>query len=276
MALNFRSLVEGFSLIPCPLDGHSLKKLEKDLLQSSLDFDARVYSSFCFSFALALGAVSLAFSLALSDAVAALSFSLPVFSAVFAASLYLPWFLKKRRAAEIERDLPLFLRGAAVDLSLATAFEKTLEGGASGFGALGEELARVCAEFKRGHSVQSALLRFSDRVDSIQVKRAVMQLCFSYEHGFADEEMKKLADELIQQQRVKSREFAAKQAFFGLLFIAASTIVPALFSAYVMIGSSFLSLTFTTADIVVFFVIVFPLADFAILFYLSEAKPKVL
>src|SRR3989344_7770363 len=185
-------------------------------------------------------------------------------------------FAQTRKAAEMERDLPLLLRSIAVDLHFKTPFETALENVSHGYGALSEEFKKISSDVRLGLSVPEALRRFAQRSSSIGVKRAVAQLVFSYEHGFASEGLRKLADELIQQQRIKSREFAAKQAFFGLLFIAASTIVPALFSAYVMVGSAFLDFTFFATDIVVFFAFVFPLADVAILLYLSEAKPKVL
>jgi len=269
-------LVDGFSFAEAPLDSHSLKRLERDLLQASLSFNARKYASFCFSFALAIAVLAFLFSLAFVGMLSSLSLSAFAFAAVFFCLLYYPALAKKRRAEEIERDLPLFLRNASVDLGLGMAFEKMLESSCEGYGELSGEMRKAVGEINSGRPVQQSLLHFTSRVDSLSLKRSVMQLCFSYENGFDCEGMCKLADELIQQQRIKSREFAAKQAFFGLLFIAASTIVPALFSAYVMVGSAFLSLTFSATDIVVFFAFVFPLADVAILLYLSEAKPKVL
>ncbi len=276
MKINFPVLVESFSLIGFSFDSASMKRMQRDLAQSALSLDARKYSSFCFSSAIAIALLSFFLSAAFAGLTASVSTAVLAFVLCLSFLLYLPWFLKKRRAAEIERDLPLFLRSAAVDLQLNAPFEKMLESASEGYGVLSGEIRKIVGEIRAGYPVQYALSNFASRVDSLSVKRSAMQLVFSYEHGFDAHALRKLADELIQQQRIKSREFAAKQAFFGLLFIAASTIVPALFSAYVMIGSSFLSLTFSSQDIVVFFAFVFPLVDFTILFYLSEAKPKVL
>ncbi|HLD62605.1 MAG TPA: type II secretion system F family protein [Candidatus Norongarragalinales archaeon] len=269
-------LVDGFSFADAPLDLHSLKRLERDLLQASLSFNARKYASFCFSFSSALAILAFLFSMAFVPIFSSMAFSAFAFTAVFFCSLHYPALAKKRRAEEIERDLPLFLRNASVDLGLGMAFEKMLESACDGYGELSREMRKAVGEISSGRPVQQSLLGLASRVDGLSVKRSVMQLCFSYENGFDGEGLRKLADEFIQQQRIKSREFAAKQAFFGLLFIAASTIVPALFSAYVMVGSAFLSLTFSATDIVIFFAFVFPLADLAILLYLSEAKPKIL
>lgn len=268
-------LVNSFSLLDFDLDQHSNKRLQRDLMQSALPFSVKKYSSFCLSFSLAISILCFSFSLSFTSLLNAISFSVFVFSVCFVGLLYYPSLLKKRRAAEVERSLPLFLRSIAVDLHLRIPFEKALQN-CDGYGILSVEIRKVVLEIQAGYPVQACLLNFSKRVDSLSVKRSVMQLCFSYEKGFEGEGLRKLADEFIQQQRIKSREFAAKQAFFGLLFIAASTIVPALFSAYVMIGSSFLSLTLSQTDVIVFFVFVFPLVDFAILFYLNEVKPKVL
>ncbi|HIH20142.1 TPA: type II secretion system F family protein [Candidatus Micrarchaeota archaeon] len=185
-------------------------------------------------------------------------------------------FKQKRRLAEMERDLPLLLRSIAVDLQFKTPFEQSLRNASVGYGVLSEEFSKISSDVKLGLSVPEALRRFGQRSDCVAVKRAVAQLVFSYENGFASQGIRKLADELVQQQRIKSREFAAKQAFFGLMFITLSTIVPALFSAFVIVGSVFLDFTFSSSDVWIAFAVLFPALDFTVLYYLSEAKPKVL
>ncbi|MFH1056905.1 MAG: type II secretion system F family protein [Candidatus Micrarchaeota archaeon] len=260
-------------------DARTTRRLEKNLLQAGVALKPARYAGFSVVFSLFLSVFAFLLFLLLfgsSNLLVSFAVLLFCFSVFLTSFLNYPALLKKRRAEEIERDLPLVLRSAAVELQFNTPFEKILENSSSGYGVLGLEFKKVLADVKVGSSVQEALRHFAERVDSMAVKRSAMQLAFSYEHGFNPEGMRKLADELIGQQRLKSREFAAKQAFFGLLFIAISTIVPALFSAYVIIGSSFLALTFSQWDILLAFAFFFPLLDFALLYYLSESKPRVL
>jgi len=274
----FVRLARGFSLFEFNFDERTMRKLEKNLLQAGLQGQVRAsqYAGFALGFSLSLSALAFLFSLLFLDVLASLSALFLSFALLLVFLLKYPVLLKKRRAEEIERDLPLLLRNAAVDLQFNTPFEKILENAAGGYGELSVEFKKTLADIRVGSSVQEALRNFAERVDSLAAKRSAMQLAFSYEHDFNVEGLRKLADELVEQQRLKSREFAAKQAFFGLLFIAISTIVPALFSAYVIIGSSFLALTFSSWDIILTFALVFPALDFALLYYLSEAKPRVL
>ncbi len=269
-------LVGLFPFAEFELDPKTMEKLEWDLLQAGVSASARKYAGFALISSAMLSMLVFIpsfFMLGLFTAIGVIFF---LFSASLLAFLFYPKIAKGKRAESIERDLPLFLRSACVQLSFGKPFESVIASGASGYGELSRELSRASSEIKRGYAVQKALANFSDRIDSTACQRAALQLAFVYERGFGIEALRKLAGELIERQRFKSRVFAGKQAFFGLLFISTSAIIPALFSAYVMIGSSFLSLTFSRQDVLLAFAVVFPLSDCLILLYLSESKPKVL
>ncbi|MFH0922461.1 MAG: type II secretion system F family protein, partial [Candidatus Micrarchaeota archaeon] len=225
-------------------------------------------------FSLAAGVVSFNFS----DLLYGFLFFLIAFALSFFYLLNLPASLKRKRAEEIERDLPIALRAMHIDLVLQTPFEKALRNaGESGLGDLSKEFRKINSEIEvGGSSVRDALIACSGRVASIHFKRAVSQLVFAYEHGAAGEGLRKTADELIELQKLRSKEFSAKMSFLGLVFITLSTIVPALFGAYAIVGSVFLALTFSPEHILFAFVILFPLVDAFILYYIRSKTPKVL
>lgn len=254
-----------------------LDKLKKDLVQAGVEVDAGEYASFSLfaTFFLAL-VLSIAFFLVLSNALLALAF----FSAFFAFAFFFlikhPALKKKKRAELIERDLAVALRTISIKLNSGTPFEKALKEVSAGYGEFSKEIKRVLKNVGQGESVNNALKAFGERVDSLLVKRVCMQLCFVYERGARGEGLRKLADDLVGVQRMKSREFNAKLVFFSLLFIAVSCIVPALFSAYVTVGSSFMQLGFGSTEILLAFCLLFPLLDVAVLFYLREKTPKIL
>ncbi|HLC38135.1 MAG TPA: type II secretion system F family protein [Candidatus Norongarragalinales archaeon] len=272
----FLKLVKTLGVAEFEFDAPTMKKLGKNLIQSRLPFSPKQYAGFAVILSAMVFLFALVVSFFFTGVFYAIAFSMFCFALALVFSLNYLGFLKKRRAESVERDMPLALRAAAVDLQFNTPFEKVLDYLSQGYGEASVEFKKISNDIRVGSSVQEALRGMAERVDSLAVKRAAMQLSFSYEHGLNAEGLRKLADELIELQKLKSKEYAAKQSFFGLLFVSVSTIIPALFSAYVIVGSVFLSLSFTPTDLYLAFIIVFPLADFSVLYYLTLVKPKVL
>ena len=257
----------------------SLKKIERDLLQANIAADAKHYASLALFVSAASALLALLFAYYFSsDALVSTAVLFAAFALLLLGFLKYPESRKKTRAEEMERELAIALRSVSIELRANTPFEKTLRNLArAGHGELSSEAKKMLGEIELGgKSPPEALKAFADRVDSLLVRRACMQLVFAYEHGLQTEGLKKLADELVSFQKVKSQQYAAQMAFFGLLFISVSCIVPALFAAYVIVGSSFLETTFTPSDVLLAFVLGFPLADAAILYYLKAKTPNVL
>ncbi|MFH0836041.1 MAG: type II secretion system F family protein [Candidatus Micrarchaeota archaeon] len=188
-----------------------------------------------------------------------------------------PVVYAKQRGKRIEAELPVVLRAIATQLDFGGSFEFVLsESARESSGELRIELKRVCGDIAAGASPVTALNSMAARVNSVQAKRFVMQLVFCFEHGGSSDYLRNLASELVEGQKNEARRFNAQANFFGLLFISLSTIVPALYSAYLIVGSYFLEITLTPSAIFLSFVLFFPLLDLAVLLYLKERKPVVL
>jgi pilus assembly protein TadC len=184
-----------------------------------------------------------------------------------------PFSLARGRAKSVERELPFALRALAVELASKMSFERALRHISRGYGEWGKELRRALHEIEGGASVGEALKAVSERVDSLEVQRVVVQLVLSYEQGGSGEGLRKLAEELSLAQRAQVREYNAKLAFTGLMFISLACVVPALFAAYVIVGSSFLQLSFSSTDVYLAYLFVFPLVDALVLWYSNRSKP---
>jgi len=255
-----------------------VKKFEKKLVQAGMESSASEYVSFAVVFSLFATGTVFILLLALNAPAEALLASPLVLAVFFALSCNYPFSSAHRRAALVERDLAVALRTIAVELSVGIPFERALKTIAkTGHGELSREMKRVVADIEVGGAgVGEALKAFGQRIDSLLAKRAAMQLAFTYEQGLGGEGLRKLADELSALQKNSAREYSAKMAFFGLLFVAVSCVLPALFSAYVIVGSSFMELLFTPAQVALAFVFLFPAADLAILYFLKKKTPAVL
>jgi len=97
-----------------------------------------------------------------------------------------------------------------------------------------------------------------------------------YEQGSRNkngEPIRQLAKELLLKQKAESKEFSGKLVVFSLLFIAVSAIIPAFFQAYVVIGSMFLKMKFTAAQILVIALVLFPAVDLAVLAVIKAKTP---
>ncbi|MBI5228532.1 type II secretion system F family protein [Candidatus Micrarchaeota archaeon] len=252
------------------------KRMAKELVQAGLELSEKEY----LSSALLLSAfVSL---LLFIPAFYFLDSFLSAASVFFVSLCFLmlfflkyPVYLKKKRAEKIEAELAVALRAVSIELAFLP-FEKVLKEAFSGFPELSKEFKRLLEEVEGGDGIGAALNGFTARVDSLFVRRAVTQLIFFYHTGTGEEGLRKLSAEIVSRHRTKSKEYGSKLAFFGMVFIAVSCIMPALFSAYVIVGSSFMEVTFSPNQILLLFLLVFPLLDSVILFYLAEKKPVTL
>jgi len=254
----------------------TLSRLEKSLLQANARASPARWSFLCLAGSLVAGLFAFVFALFALGFLLSFAVFFGVFAFVFFVLLRAPGWAARARAEVVERDLGVALRAASIELNSGASFERVLRELSKGYGELSGEFSRVLASVSRGSGFGEAFRASGERVDSLLFKRACAQLAFVYEHGLKGEGLRKLADELLLLQKTRAREFNAKASFFGLLFIAVSCIVPALFGAYVIVGSSFLAFSFGASEVFVVFVLLFPLLDLVLLLFLRAKTPKFL
>ena len=86
--------------------------------------------------------------------------------------------------------------------------------------------------------------------------------------------MKKFHSDLLQIQRNATKVYAAKSNLLGMAFIAVAAIVPALFAAIALLGQ-ILGFTFTSLQVLFTFAVLFPVVDYAFLYYLEMTSPQI-
>jgi len=185
---------------------------------------------------------------------------------------------EKKRAEEIEKDLPFAIVQLKTRLGLSEEFEEALEKTADSVkGELGLELKKIGREIRqKGASTGEALRHSIERVSSISYRRTCSQLASLHEQGFTKRELSSLGSlhsELITEQKTKLKEFAGKMAVLSLLFVAFSTVLPALFLAFILVGSLFLELDITPLTAFAIVIVAFPIIDIAVLLFIRERTP---
>lgn len=251
------------------------KSIEADLIKANISFPAWKYLSLSFLLSIIIGAyiTFLSFLFITNDLLLLTAILLLSFSLIFLLLKNFPSMLKKRRAAVLEAELPMILRSIGVQLNINTPFEACIKGIADSNYEFSSEFKKAQKELKAGASIQQALTSISGRVESNILKRAMSQLIVCYEHGAKGDALKRIADELSSTQLADVREFGAKMSFFGLLFIAASCLLPAFFEVFLVVGSSFLSLSISSLHIWVAFLLFFPLLNILIILFIQSRTP---
>ncbi len=253
------------------------KNVGKDLAQANIALNEEEYINATGFAAIVFFIFSFFIFYALNiNIVQCIAFSALLGAVVFFLICKYPAYKKKKRAEEIEKDLGIALKTIASKIKAGTPFEKIFaQIAASNYGVLSEEFGKADAKIKSGAlNACEALKKMADNVDSLLVKRACMQLCFAYGHGGKGGGIEKTSEEIIELQKIKIKEYAAKLNFFGLLFVTLSSTVPALFSAYLTIGSMFLDFTISPNEVILSYVLLFPAMGAGVLLYLKEKSPK--
>ena len=185
------------------------------------------------------------------------------------------------RGKKIEKHLPFALMQLSVDLNTGIHFDTALKRIAkSNYGELSKELSLVIHTGKKsGFSTPKILLDLKNRNCSKKLKRVISQLISIYEHGTQrnpGEIVRRMALEQLSTQKSMSKEYTGKLVVFSLGFIALSAIIPALFQAFTIVGSSFIEIPFDGLQILLIVAVFFPLIDVLMLLYIKSITPEFL
>jgi len=218
------------------------------------------------------------YALFFKEIIIGFAFAIGFFAAAICFFLYLPVLKKKKLSAEIEKDLPLALMAISAELNTNIGFEKALKNICKeDYGLVSREFQKVWVEVSaKGASLQEAFISLGERYDSSILKRALSQLANVYEQGtgrMCGESVKRVAMEQLARQQAEAKEFSGKLVVFSLMFIAVSAIIPAMFQAFMIVGSMFMEIGFSAIEVLLISAIVFPLIDISILFYIKNKTP---
>ncbi len=208
-------------------------------------------------------------------------FSLLAFSAVFFLVLQKPKAKLRKKANAIEKHLPFALMQLSIDLKAGISFDSALKRLCeSDYGLFSRELGKHFKGGKKaGYSTQKILLGFASENESRELRRSIAQLVSVYEHGskqHAGEEIRRIALEILSRQKSIAKEYSGKLMVFSLAFISVSAIIPALFQAFTIVGSSFIDVSFSPLEVLLIVAVLFPLVDLALLFYIKSLTPEFL
>jgi hypothetical protein len=180
-------------------------------------------------------------------------------------------FLNHQRA--INRELPYFLMNLANDLErnipLKTALENRIDAS-----ILGQKISECLYKVnKLGYSLKDSLSIISGGSEDLQRAFYHIQDVVSSGSKNKADALRALANSLVEKQNHLARSYSTKLNFMSLMYIVVSAIVPAMFLMFLLVGSSFLELSFTPLTVVLVSVVLFPVLDMYLLLIMKMNMP---
>ncbi|MFA5381551.1 MAG: type II secretion system F family protein [Candidatus Micrarchaeia archaeon] len=273
--MKLEKIVKKFENIPLRrlFSEKSLETLKIDIKKADLNFEPRTFMCFCLASSLLLGSIIFFILTVIGFFMYGIIIGLIFFAISFFGLKSIPKIEKKKRAELFEADLPLVLRSIAIQLEINMAFEKTIEYVVDSKYNISYEFERVLKEIKAGASIPKAFTHMTERIESTIIKRAINQLIITYERGGKGDSLKRIANELIDIQFSKLKEFESKLSFIGLMFIAVACLIPAFFQIFIIIGGMMLPINIEPIHLWIMFLFVFPFFDLIIIFIIKLKTP---
>jgi len=247
-------------------------KIKKQLKNTDIHTETYINLSTALTTTITLIITSLLFPI---FSYSALGYGAILFSILYYLTLKLPKIMERKHVHQLETSLTRSLRTIATELKIKIPFSKTIKNASESNTKAGKEFKKVMKDVEKGASYPKALANMSRRHSSKFIKRTAKQLIsvHSGDPKQGSNALKKLANEQENKLKNKMEEYNQKLLFYSLIFIATSAIIPAMFQALIVVGSSFLELNITPTQALVIPSIGFPILNIGLFAYIASKKP---
>ncbi|MDP3742024.1 MAG: hypothetical protein Q8R15_01785 [Candidatus Micrarchaeota archaeon] len=252
----FKNIV---NLIP-PFLPVSDKQLEQNLKKAGFHCSSSQYFSACF---LTCVLSLFAFTVILAVIGVSLYLALPLCIAVFVFLYFLPVIEAKRAQNKIDSVLPTCVYLTYLEITHGISAEKAVSNLDSP--ALLIEREKIKTLTKRGLPFNLVPLFYTG--PSKHFSHFISLLA-----NGTPAELKKFYYDLLQKQGNDLKKYAAKANLASMFFISIAAIIPALFSAFILLGPM-LGFAFTSLQILLIYAVVFPLTNAVFLYCIDAFLP---
>ncbi len=185
---------------------------------------------------------------------------------------------RKNYAQRLESGMDGFLSLLVMELEWKQKMEWALRHAAIHTSRpLRDELENALERFEsQGKSLEESLLAMNAHAQSPALGRIIMLLVHLSKQGTTShgiEGLRRMQEDLRIHQQAELKAYGSRLALLSLVFIGVSALVPAMFLAFVSIGSSFLELSLSAGDIMLIALVGFPFLDAVVLGILWVQTP---
>lgn len=177
---------------------------------------------------------------------------------------------RRQYAQQLEAGMDAFLSLLIMELEWKQKMEWALHHAAAHTPQpLQKEITLALERFEsQGMGLEESLLRMNAIAKSHAFERVIMLLVHLSKQGTTAqgiEGLRRMQEDLRVQQQAELKAYGSRLAMLSLVFIGVSALVPAMFLAFVSIGSSFLELSLSAGDIMLIALVGFPFLDAVVL-----------
>ncbi len=257
---------------------NSFKGLEYDLYRANIKMSKDTYvaltlvvSVFLFIFAFAVGVLAY-FSYDVS-------FLFGLLGMIF-GFLYMrayPKLVWKNRVAEVEKALPYALRHMASLLSAGVGITEAMVSVASAnYGVISEEFDLMIRDMRTGASLEDALTKFEEKMNSESVSRTVKQILRAIKFGgnLADI-LYKLAEDFAFEYRMKLVEYVQKINGISFVYMFLTIVMPTMFVVGILAGSIMAkTLIMPVESLAIILLFAFPALSLIMIVMIKRGEPR--
>ena len=253
------------------------KGIDEDLYRANIPLPPDRYVAVVTGASVMVGATSILIGMLLFPPILALAigFGGSVFALLLGRSY--PSRRVKARSIETNKEIPYVLRHMATHLSSGIGLPESMTSiSKADYGVLSEEFGRVIRDMRSGMSMDEALAALSKRMDSEPLRRFVRQVQRTLRTGgdLADI-LNSLAEETSFEMRMKLRDYTQSLNMLTMMYMFASSVVPALLIIMTAVSSGMGGATLTTGTGAVLLLLMVPLLLVIFLITVKRFEPRV-
>ena len=244
------------------------QELEYYLICARLNYSVSQYVKLClfFSFLISL------FSFFIPD------FLIPFFLLLFVVSYFvlmrIPKILADGMALKIEADLPIQLRAISTELAIGLPFESALSSAVK-YGDSTKYIFQYILEgLNNGLPPEEVFNKARSLTNSRMMDKAISHLLFIYTQGYSNSGLNKLVDEISAEHKSRMKEYASRSSMLGIILIALSSVIPALMTTYLLVGSSFMDVNLSNENIYFIYTLLLPISILILLLVMRLLSPS--
>lgn len=217
----------------------------------------------------------LCFYLFYKDLLSAISFGFCVGVGIILLFYYYPLVLKNSTVANIESELAYFLFDLDIRLSVGQDFISAIKSSSLQYEYIGNIMKKIVYQYDNGISLNKSFLEVAKFYHSKYLYRALTQMLNVYRSGYPQNHgpLFSLAEELLSVQKVNLKLYNSKLVLISLIFIGLSAILPSMFLVFVTVGGTILDLGISGLDLLLIFILLFPIIDMLIIFVVYLILP---
>ncbi len=180
-----------------------------------------------------------------------------------------------KREKVIESELPSTISHMIASLDSGVSLTEVIRDISKSNTEIGRIMSEVLTQVSSGVSLPIALESSKKRVKSKYFRKFINKVIMMYRFGGTTAPLEQLETEINEMRKIELKRYASKTMMYSLILIATSSVVPAMFLAYLVVGSVFLKVNLTPIDAFLIPVFVFPSINSLIIILMQMNKPVV-